>query len=58
MEFRVFGLDFRMEVVIICVLLGVFIGYSLLCNCSVIINVLFVLYLWQEVLVGINQLMV
>jgi hypothetical protein len=32
-EFRLFGLTFRLEVVIICVILGILLGSHLLCSC-------------------------
>ena len=34
MEFKLFGLTFRVEVVIICMLLGMILGTHMLCSCS------------------------
>jgi hypothetical protein len=34
MEFRVLGMNFNLKVVVICVVLGMFLGCNLLCSCS------------------------
>ncbi len=34
MEFKLFGLTFRVEVVIICIILGMILGTHMLCSCS------------------------
>ncbi|GAG34573.1 unnamed protein product, partial [marine sediment metagenome] len=34
MEFKVFGMNFRLEVVIICMIIGAILGCHLFCSCS------------------------
>ena len=34
MEFKICGLSMRVEVVLLCIVIGIFIGVNMLCSCS------------------------